>query len=393
MIFLIFILFSLGSLGRISFFGQTINIYLYEIVYASYLIYLLIKYKLRPLRERSNIFKYIYIFLAAAAISFALSVLFFNQTQNTVASLYLLRLIFYLLGIPYVVHHFNEVKRRKSLVTAFLIYAAVTAFLSVAQYMYYPNLRNLEYLGWDPHQFRMFGSVFDTSTAAALYGVILLFLMFYGKKYISPVLWLGSIILYGAFGALTYSRGFYISITITLLYYLVIKNKRLMSAAYLVLIAAALIILIPKPTGESANLTRMFTIQARANDYQEGIKIFEKNPILGIGYNHLRAVKPGAGDIENNHAGASLTSSYLIILSTMGIIGLTTFALMIFKLSQTSQIALYTLLFLSLFSFSDNILLHPFILFIETFIFALGIENVADSKKKQKKKVTSRISR
>lgn len=372
MTYALMLLFSLGSIGRISFQNQEINLYLYEIVYVVYLGYLLLKYRTRPLNEYKNTFNYVFAFLSVVVLSFVISLFSFNQAQNLVAFLYLARLTVYLGGIPYITHHFAKLKNNKSAVKAILAYAVATAFFSVIQYAYYPNLRNLEYLGWDPHQFRMFGTVFDTSTAAALYGLILLFLVFCGKKYLSPIMWLGSIVLYGVFGALTYSRGFYLALSVTLLYHLLIKNKRIVLALYLILTAVVLILLIPKPTGESANLTRMFTVQARAQDYQTGIQIWQKNPLTGVGYNHLGYIKPGDDD-KNNHATASLSSSFLIILATTGVIGLAAYVLMLFKFSQTSQIGLYSILFLSLFSFSDNILLHPLILFMETYILAWGL--------------------
>ena len=373
-LYFLFLLFSLGSLGRLSFIGQEINVYLYEFAYALFLGYLVVKYRFSPLQKEKNIFNYIYVFLLLAVATFLFSLFSFTTSQNTVAALYLLRLALYLLGIPYVLHHVQQRKKHKESLKPMLLYAAFTAAFAIVQYLYYPNLRNLEYLGWDPHQFRVFGSVFDTSTAAALYGMILLFLMFVGKKIIkSPVVWLGSIIFFVVVGALTYSRGFYLSITITLLYYLLIANKRLVSALYVLLVAVALIALIPKPQGESANLMRLFTIQSRATDYQTAAALWQKNPILGIGYNHIRYVKPGALEDDYNHAGASLSSSFLIILVTTGIVGLAAYLLMLYKLSQTSQIAFYSIMFLSVFSLSDNIFLHPFVLFLETFFIAWGI--------------------
>ncbi|MBI1862521.1 O-antigen ligase family protein [Candidatus Microgenomates bacterium] len=376
MIYIIFFLFSLGSLGRISFLGQQVNIYLYEIVYALYLCVLVAKHRTRPLSEHTNLYKYGGFFLLAAVTTFAVSAFSFSTQQNSVAILYLARLSAYILGFPYLLHHVKEKNMSGRVTRALLLYIILTTAASIVQYFYYPNLRNLEYLGWDPHQYRMFGTVFDTSTAAALYGVVLLFLIVLGKKYLKPVIWVGSIVVFSVFGALTYSRGFYLSFVVTLIYFLVIKHKRFMSAFYVLLIFGLLLIIIPKPVGESANLGRMFTIQARAADYQKGIAIWNTNPVLGIGYNHLRYVKPGAGADTANHAGASLSSSFLIILVTMGIVGLMGFVVLLYKLSATSQIAFYTLLFLSLFSLADNILLHPFILFMETFIIALGLSRV-----------------
>jgi hypothetical protein len=293
--------------------------------------------------------------------------------------------MFYLLGLPLIAHHFGRLKNRQNLIAAVFLYITSTAVFSIIQYAYYPNLRNLQYLGWDPHQYRMFGTVFDTSTSSALYGLILIFLIVKGKASLkNPFLWFGSSVLFGVIGALTYARGFYLAFTATFLYHLVIHNKKIISAFYLILIAVGLLVVIPKPPGESANLRRVFTIQSRVADYETGFTLFRHNLLFGVGYNHLRYVKPDQSGDTTNHAASSLSSSFLIILSTMGLVGFVTFVLMLINLAKTSRVAAYSIIFVSLYSLSDNIILHPLILFLVSTVVALGREVQTKHKKNAK---------
>ncbi|MFH0979866.1 MAG: O-antigen ligase family protein, partial [Candidatus Roizmanbacteria bacterium] len=124
----------------------------------------------------------------------------------------------------------------------------------------------------------------------------------------------------------------------------------------------------PKPTGEGVNLTRTFSIISRVEDYREGINLFIKKPILGYGYNRLRYVR----NIQDSHAGASFSSSYLTILVSsgiMGLIGLMSLVRLIWKKKKNFR---FLLLFLAVVSLFDNVLLHPFVLFLSGVLFILS---------------------
>ena len=253
MFFLVlFFLFSLGHLARVSFFDQEINTYLYEIVYFGWLVWLGLKYKLQPLKNKQ--WKWLLYFTVTLLGTYLFFLYSFSPFQNLVASLYVIRLLLYLLGIPYVLHHVKK-EKSKQLIKGYILFIGLTLLFSLVQYGLYPNLRNLQYLGWDPHLYRAFGVVFDVSIASAIYGLILLALIFTGRAIIKqPALWIVLTVIYALFGFLTYARGLYVSMAITLLYYLLVKNKQLKSALYLLLFVGVLLLIIPKPFGEGGNL-------------------------------------------------------------------------------------------------------------------------------------------
>ena len=74
--YLISFLFSLGQLGRISFFNQQVNFYLYEVFLTFFFLILLAKYRLEPIYEALKKTKSAFLFLTILSISLLIG---FNQ--------------------------------------------------------------------------------------------------------------------------------------------------------------------------------------------------------------------------------------------------------------------------------------------------------------------------
>src|SRR4030067_1748221 len=103
--YLSFLLFSLGQLGRISFFGQQINFYLYEPFLLLVLFILFIKYGLKPIYYAINKFRILFIFLIYLLISFLIGTGKFTPFENFTGILYWFRLTFYFLYFIYLYFH------------------------------------------------------------------------------------------------------------------------------------------------------------------------------------------------------------------------------------------------------------------------------------------------
>ncbi len=167
---------------------------------------------------------------------------------------------------------------------------------------------------------------------------------------------------------LTFSRSVYISIIVTIVAYFV-EKKSFKNILVLFFVFVTLIFLVPKPSGEGVNLKRLFSVNSRLKDYQTALNIWQKQPLFGVGYNRIRYVKKQFNLIDNkdwqsNHAGASFHSSFLIIFVTGGIVGLIAFLYLLYELARLNSNNKYYFLFAGLLSLSDNIILHPFVLFI-----------------------------
>ena len=348
LLYLTILLFSFGQLGRISIHNQQVNFYLYELSMAIVLAVSFFKYRFKPLSLSWNKIRLVYFFLGYLLLSFLINIPQYGWQRNLVGFLYWGRLLFYWLFFVYIYRHITK----KHL----FVFIWLTVTSSLVQFFLYPNLRNLIYLGWDPHYHRLFGVFFDTSVAAAVYGLIFLYLLIINTNLIT-------IVIYLAFIVLTYSRSAYIVLFATMFYYFFSRRQLKLFIAG-VFIFLTMLIFIPTNFGRGVGLTRVFSIESRLTDYHEAISVWTKNPLIGIGYNHIRR---GQG-----HASASYSSSFLIILVTGGIVGLALFGALLYRLVISNKHAVLYVIFLGLMSFTDNILLHPFIMFLLGSVLLVG---------------------
>jgi hypothetical protein len=359
--YLIFFLLSLGQLGRISLKGQEVNLYLYEVVLGGYVAYLFQKYRTAPFRMQNKRLRSIWIFLGIMSVTFILSVYRYDPVQNLVAFLYLVRLAVYGSALTLIAHHVKKHPHmRQYLHSGLILFVSLTFLFSIAQYVLYPNLRNMSYLGWDPHQFRIFGTFLDTAVSAALYGLIIIHLFF--REAHEEFL----VIPYVIMSLFTYSRGLYLSLISTSALYL-LKTKRGMYIIAIMLFFLMTGLMLPRPFGEGVNLLRTESIYSRIVDYGQGWNVAKENLLTGVGYNHIRYEKMKRGYISATnesvtHSGASFHSSFLIILATGGIFAFAAFLFMLVELSKISTVSMYYIVFLSIFSLTDNVLLHPFVM-------------------------------
>lgn len=342
-------LFSLGQLGRISFFNQQINFYLYEVTLTLSLFILLFKYHFKPIEENWKKFLPIFIFLGILIISLLVDLAKFTQFQNLIGLLYLYRLHLYFIYFFYLQYHTQKNKKFSIVIKrGVFIMAVLTIVSTLIQYFLYPDLRNLYYQGWDPHLYRTFGVFFDTSIAAAIFGLFFLTIN-------QPIIK----IIYLLIVALSFSRSIYLGLSLTLIY-LFIRQKQLKKIIFFLIFFATLIFFIPKPSGEGVNLKRLYSIDSRIEDYIQGINLWKEKPLIGYGYNRIRYVKNG----DSVHSGATYSSSFLTILVSSGILGMISFIWALWSLRRSNKLAPILLIFLSIVSLFDNVILHPFILFL-----------------------------
>lgn len=379
LIYLIFFIFSFGQLGRISFWNQQINIYLYELMMV--IVMGLLMVKIRPKRLirligqiRKKQLQPIGFFLLILLLSLIYRFWEFPFNVNLVGFLYWLRLFFYFFFFFSFSIWLEKEKKKAILSKSLVMITILTIIFSYTQYLLYPNLRNLYYLGWDPHHYRAFGLFFDTTLAGIIFSI--LFFFWLHKKGLRTIRLIGLIGLLGLI-LLTYSRITYLSFLLGLVFYFSQKKWSKLIITLVFFGFLTLIFLIPKTPGESTNLKRLFTIEARINDYQEGIFLWLKQPILGWGYNRIRFLR-SVEDI--NHAGANFSSSFLTILVSSGVIGLIGLMGLVRWFFIKGNTLIKTLvLIVSISSLFDNIFLTNFILFLFLAIFILLVNPLSDS--------------
>lgn len=356
------LLFPLGQLGRVPLYASGV-IYLYEVVFVLFICWSSIKYW-RNWKEQPYPFlglMPIVLYVGVLFISLVVSLFSYTPLENTIAILYLLRKLSYLLFIAFCLHGrylygFSSLWLRRVI----YISLAIVAGTAIVQFIWYPELRNLSYLGWDPHLYRLFGTFLEPAILAAVLGISILFIFYTDKL---PTLLRGGIIaVLLVLLVMTFSRGAYLSIFITGLF-IVFQRRHLLLFFGFLLFALIIFFLIPKPSGEGVNILRTSTISSRVVDYQTGINLWKEHPILGVGYNHIRAERERPEQEIPDHAAGSFHSSFIILLVTSGVVGLVAFAGFLTRLTNEHAYLQGVILFTGLFSLFDNILLHPFILF------------------------------
>ncbi len=277
----------------------------------------------------------LFIPIIAFAIIMCASLLFninnFSANEIFVAFSYILRWILYA-SLFFVVKGFPN-KFKEKVIYLFLGIGVVFIFFGFIQYFFYSNLRNLYYLGWDEHMYRMFSTFLDPNFAGAFFVVYLIFLLgiflFFLKNNKAKQVWLmGFISIFGAIAVyLTYSRSALIMLFVSVVIFSLLTKKIKWFLA-LVLISIIFILFSSKNFNvENINLFRIASTEARIDSAKVAIEIIKKNPFFGVGFNVYRyaQIKYGFRNIigsSTSHADAGTDNSFLFIAATTGIVGL-----------------------------------------------------------------------
>jgi len=135
---------------------------------------------------------------------------------------------------------------------------------------------------------------------------------------------------------LTYSRGAYLMLLVSVATYSIITKKWKILASLVTSFVIIFLLLTPRFNFESTNLLRVTSIGTRINSMQESIYIFEQKP-FGVGFNTYRYARTKYGYSDNygtsiSHAGAGVDNSFLFVLVTTGFVGLVLYLNLIYKI-------------------------------------------------------------
>ncbi|MBI5465166.1 O-antigen ligase family protein [Candidatus Gottesmanbacteria bacterium] len=372
LIFLILIIFPFGQLTRLPLGIPEVNIYLQDLVVfvlltAWFLHHLIIK---KPFPKPFLTKPIIYYFLAAA-ISLIYNLPRLEVRETIIASLYLWRWIFYA-GVYFVVFDYYEtvLPGNTKRFRMGLIYAGVTAAVfGLIQYFLYPDLRNLAYLGWDPHRYRVFGTFFDPGFLGIILVLTLILLIEFLFSHKFAIYYLLFTICYLAL-ALTYSRSSYLA-WIAAIGVIAWIKKAPKFFLTVFLLGILTIFLLPRPPGsEGVKLEREESIWGRVRNWEQSITIAKDNPILGVGLNTYRYAQKQYGFLsednwQKSHAGAGADSSLLFVLATTGIIGFLAYLWLLYHIliyNIRNPVVFSSIVALLIHSWFLNSLFYPWIM-------------------------------
>ncbi len=271
------------------------------------------------------------LFCAIAFFSLVINLFNLSSTQLLTAFLYWVRFVSF--AIMYFVIFTFDKKFIKRIIALLFIVGVIILLLGFVQYFLYPNLRNLYYLGWDEHNYRIFSSFLDPNFAGAFFVLYYLFVTGLAqyhlkiKKTKSAVfLFVVSIICIASI-FLTYSRSAILMLIAASITYLILIGKKKFLFALFGIIAIIIILLSPTFNTENTNLLRTASSFARVETYSNSIKIIQKRPFFGVGFNAYRYAQQSYGFRSPqtkfpSHADAGVDNSFLFVTATTGMIGL-----------------------------------------------------------------------
>lgn len=335
-VFCLSISFFLGQLLRVPFTGEIAFIgldFTLFVIVATWLAASLFfdRRKLIALYNH-QLFRPFLIFISVCTISLLFNIKFLSSDQLFVAFLYLVRIALYYFTF-FIIFSFSE-KKKQVIERAMLITGAGIVSLGYVQLLVYPDLRNIIYLGWDDHYYRMVSVFLDPNFAGLFFVLYFLFILYKiftqykakTKSYISIM----SLIAVATFVAifLTYSRTALLSMAVGVAIYLLFlkKIKYLLSIC---IVGVILVIFFTNTTYESLNPFRTSSVYARILAAENSLIIIKNDPIIGVGFNAYRYALERYGLSNESkypqHGEAGTDNSILFVTATTGIIGLLSF--------------------------------------------------------------------
>ena len=378
-----------GQIGGISI-APGVVVYLHDLVIAG----LLAAWGWRLFRGRKivkpKLLRPLVAFAAVGALSLGLNLLRFASWQVGTGSLYLLRWTAYACVYLMIVQD-----KRLSRFILWGLFAAGSAFsiLGLAQYVLYPNLRNLWYLGWDPHYFRLFSTFLDPNFAGIfivmtfMLGLLLFRMGAWRRVFVLEMI--NGVVLY-----LTYSRSSLVAFVLAVAAWIVLEKKwRALGA---LMLFAALVVWMPKPGGDTLRLFRTDSTVSRISNWQKAVRVVSASPLVGYGFNTLRFVprgQPPHPDGLISKADAGVDNSVLFLLATTGVAGLAVYIWLgasmipLFRVKSLPRLrstGIAILVALGAHSMFLNSLFYPWVM-IWVWMFAGASESLAAQVKKSRR--------
>ena len=323
----------LGQLGRVQLSGEIALILLdvsLGVVISIWSLYLLIgKRTALTGLIHSPLARALFLFFSVCIVSLVGNIPTLEQREFIIAFLYFLRLLFYyslFLFIPTLSRLRKESVTKAMMVTGFGI-----VLLGYVQLLVYPDMRNLIYLGWDDHYYRMVSTCFDPNFAGIFLVLYLFFIVEKGRELRKKKL----VLFYGFTGIitflaifLTYSRTAFLALIVGgALYLFFLKKVRYLLG--LGLLSVVLIFFLSNTQYESLNPLRTASINARFLAGENAITIIKNNPVLGVGFNAYRYALERynlSSDTKYpQHGEAGTDNSLLFVTATTGLVGLMAF--------------------------------------------------------------------
>lgn len=262
------------------------------------------------------------LFCMIALFSLFVNAFEFSFHQVFLSSLYLIRFILYA-SLYFIVLRNNF--RFDFWLMGLYGSGIIFGLFGLIQYILYPTLRNLFYLGWDEHFYRLFSTFFDPNFAG-IYIVLTFYLGIYLYKSVLQkrlVLFLQAFLVLTLL--LTYSRSSFLSFIFGM-FLMFFLSSRLRVGLVFVIVFFLFIVLLPTWGRDVLEISRRNSIVARLGNWQQSIALATEKPLFGFGFNTLRIVQIERGWASDypyvSRSASGVDNSLLFVLVTTGLVGL-----------------------------------------------------------------------
>jgi putative inorganic carbon (hco3(-)) transporter len=283
-------------------------------------------------KEIPTTYKYLLAFMLVGLLSLIVSSWYFDLADIMRGSVYLIR--FFVYSLTFVITYFlvkEKYLHQLSLYSLFISIGILLGIFGMIQIILFPNFDYLTQFGFDPHQYRLASTFLDPNfTGVYLVLTFSLALQQIFQKDRSRLDWLILIFLLLCI-ILTYSRSAYLMLGIFVIMISIFKKQTLLIGLMITVLLCSL--LIPRIR---ERIIGGFTLDASASErvssWENSLKVVQKNPIIGVGFNNYRAAQEELNlfkvtSPDGGHAGSGVDSSYLLVLATTGVIGFIAFIL------------------------------------------------------------------
>lgn len=299
------------------------------------------------------------------AIPLILSSLANGYSISFSSLMYLFRTVLYLVFFA-LINHVNK-EERSNIAQYFTIGCLILLVTGIMQYILYPSLRNLMYLGYDPHTYRLFGLFLDPNLIGLAFAWSTLYFMRRGTYPLALAMTIALL--------LTYSRISYIALISAGVYWALMRpNFRRIGLIILAsVVFITTIFLLPKRQGEGTNIVRINSIMSKVSALRTTQSVLEKKPFFGIGFNTLASYALKGKFVNNSQFG--LDSSFLTVLTTSGILGAIGYFAFFFQTLRKSNV-LFGAITIAYFvhSLSTNSFFTPTLFTVFAFLSVITLE-------------------
>lgn len=323
---------SAGQIFKLGFINLG-GIILLDILVFTLALYSVFKIKYRLLNPLKH-YIFILLFILVMLLSLVFSPLHLTFNDLLISLFYPLRFILYFfVGLFYFSNHFNK----NQIVSLFIYSGFVLSVLGILQIILLPSLSFLEPFGWDPHLFRVVSTFLDPNFLASFLVLTLLLLNLDENRINKKLRYVFfSIIFLSLVG--TFSRSGMLMFFVSFLT-LSVLSRSIKIFLLTIILTSTLYFSIQTYNNFFAiehKIDRQASASLRFSSWETGIAIFEKYPLLGVGFNNYRyALKEfqlAPEGFINSRAGAGNDSSLIFVAATTGVFGLITYLLIYLNL-------------------------------------------------------------